>query len=93
MVTEAETENEAMDAHRKQMEARKRMEKVKTLPLMSTDDTDLKTGEQGLPRMNTDERGSEKKNSPLINTDETDLGAMEKMLPQRRRREYEGLTN
>jgi hypothetical protein len=73
MVTEAETENEAMDAHRKQMEARKRIEKVKTLPLMSTDDTDLKTGEQGLPRMNADERGLEKQGLPLISTENTDL--------------------
>jgi hypothetical protein len=62
-----------MDAHRTQMEAQKRIEKVKTLPLMSTDDTDLKTGEQGLPRMNADERGSEKQGLPLISTENTDL--------------------
>jgi hypothetical protein len=40
MVTEAETENEAMDAHRKEMEKRKRIEKVKTLPRINTDETD-----------------------------------------------------
>jgi hypothetical protein len=37
------------------MEARKRIEKVKTLPLMNTDDTDLKTGEKTSPRINTDQ--------------------------------------
>ena len=68
MVTEAENENEAMDANNKQMEARKRIEKVKTLPLMNTDDADLKTGER---------------TSPRINMDETDLsGGMGKILPQ-----------
>ena len=55
---------------RKQMEARKRIEKAKKLPLMSTEDSDLKR-EQGLPRMDADERGSENQNLPLIHT-ETD---------------------
>jgi hypothetical protein len=67
MVTEAENENEVMDANNKQLEARKRIEKVR---------------KQGLPRIDADERGSEK-TSPRINTDETDLsGGMGKILPQ-----------
>ena len=37
------------------LEARKRIEKVKTLPLMNTDDADLRTGEKTSPRINTDE--------------------------------------
>jgi hypothetical protein len=54
MVTEAETENEAMNANNKQLEARKRIEKAKTLPRISTDETDLGTGEQNLPLISTD---------------------------------------
>jgi hypothetical protein len=82
MVTESENENDVMDANRKQMEARKRIEKVKGLPLMNTDDTDLKTGEKTSARVNTDERGSEK-TSPRINTDETEQeGRLEKIPPQ-----------
>jgi len=60
MVTEAETENDVMDANRKQMEARKRIEEVKTLPLINTDDADLKTGEKTSPRINTDETDQER---------------------------------
>ena len=48
MVTETQPENDVMDAHQQQMEKLKRIEKVKTLPLINTDDTDLKTGETGL---------------------------------------------
>jgi hypothetical protein len=82
MVTEAETDNEAMDANNKQLEARKRIEKVKTLPLMNTDDADLKR-EPGLPRMDADERGSEEKTSPRMNTDQTNLsGGIGKIFPQ-----------
>ncbi len=67
MVTETQPENDVMDAHREQMEARKRIEKVKALPLINADNTDLKTGERASPRMNTDERGSSgKQNLPLI---------------------------
>ena len=54
MVTEAENENEAMDANNKQLD-RGRGWKAKTLPLINTDDTDLKTGEKTSPRINTDE--------------------------------------
>jgi hypothetical protein len=67
MVTEAHYENEVMDEHREQMEARKRIEKIR---------------KQGLPQINADERGLEK-TSPRINTDETDLsGGIGKILPQ-----------
>jgi hypothetical protein len=79
MVTEIQPENEVMDAHREEMEKRKRIERAKTLPRMVTEDTDLKTGEQGLPRMDADERGSEEKTSPRINTDQEGMGTM---LPQ-----------
>jgi hypothetical protein len=67
MVTEAENENEVMDANNKQLEARKRIEKAR---------------KQGLPRIDADERGSEK-NSPRINTDEMDLSrGIGKILPE-----------
>jgi hypothetical protein len=79
MVTEAENENDVMDENRKQLEARKRIEKVKTLPLISTDDTDLKT---------------EEKTSPRINTDQTDLsGGMGKILPQTVGSSFEGFAS
>ena len=39
----------------------------------NTEETDLKTGEQGLPRMDANERGSEKKNLPLMNNEDNDL--------------------
>jgi hypothetical protein len=52
------------------------------LPLIHTDNTDLKTGKQTLPRMNTDDRGSEKQNLPLINTDSTDANAGEQTSPR-----------
>jgi len=89
MVTEIQPEEVAMDAHEERMEKLKKIEKVKTLPLISTEDTDLKE-EQNLPRMDADprragtgERGSEKEDLPLINTEDTDLnGGIGKMLPQ-----------
>ena len=46
MVTDMEPEDEAMITHNEQMEKRKRIEKVKNLPLMNTENTDLKTGEK-----------------------------------------------
>jgi hypothetical protein len=79
MVTETQPENDVMDAHREQLEKRKRIEKVKTLPLISTDDTDLKT---------------EEKTSPRINTDQTDLsGGMGKILPQTVGSSFEGFAS
>jgi hypothetical protein len=67
MVTEAETENDAMDAQRKQLEARKRIEKVR---------------KQGLPRIDADERGLKKQDLPLIHTEDTDLKAEDKTSPR-----------
>ena len=78
MVTEIQPEDEVMIAHNQQMEKLKRIEKAKTLPLINTEDTDLKR-EQGLPRMDADERGSENQNLPPIHTDQEGVG---KMLPQ-----------
>src|SRR4029077_15468246 len=43
---------------------------------------DRKTGEQGLPRIDADERGPENQNLPLINTEHTDLKPGEKTSPQ-----------
>jgi hypothetical protein len=80
MVTEIRPEKEVMDAHRERMEARKRIEKAKTLPLIKTEDTDLKK-EQGLPQMDADERGSEKQTLPLMNAEDTDLKNGEQGLP------------
>ena len=82
MVTEIRPEKEVMDAHRERMEARKRIEKAKTLPLIKTEEADLKSGEQGLPRMGADERGPEEKNLPLIHTEDTDQAGVGKVLPQ-----------
>ncbi len=44
MVTETQPENDLMDAHQQQMEKLKRIEKAKALPLITTENTDLKTG-------------------------------------------------
>jgi hypothetical protein len=90
MVTEIRFEDEVMAEHKEQMEELKRIEKAKTLPRMNTDQTDLKTEKQGLPRMDADERGSEKQNLPLINTDNTDREGMGKILPQPVGRGLEG---
>jgi hypothetical protein len=55
----------------------------KNLPLIATEHTDLKTGEQSLPRIDADERGPERQNLPLINNNEdTDREGVRKMLPQ-----------
>jgi hypothetical protein len=81
MVTEMQDEEDAMNAHQEQMEKQKRIEKAKALPLIATENTDLKTGE-GLPRIDADERRLEEK-LPLINTDDTDLsGDVGRILPQ-----------
>ncbi len=85
MVTDMEPEDEAMITHNEQMEKRKRIEKVKNLPLMNTENTDLKTGEKNLPLMNTENTDLKagEKTSPRINTDQTDQeGRLEKIPPQ-----------
>jgi hypothetical protein len=69
MVTEIRPEDDVMAEHKERMEKLKRIEEAKTLPVIKTEDTDGKAGEQGLPRMDADERGPEKQNLPLINTD------------------------
>ena len=53
MVTETQPENDVMDAHKERMEARKRMEKVKSLPLTNADA--VKTGDKTSPLINTDD--------------------------------------
>jgi len=82
MVTEIQPETAAMDAHEERMEKLKKIEKVKTLPLIS-EGADVKTQEQDLPRTNANERGLKPDGLPLINTDKTDLsGEVGKMQPQ-----------
>jgi hypothetical protein len=88
MVTEAEPEDAAMEAHKERIEKLKRIEKAKSLPLMATENTDLKTGEQGLPRIHgepgqvdADERGSEERASPLMATENADLKTQEQTSP------------
>lgn len=82
MVTEIQPEEAAMDAHDEQMEKLKKIEKVKALPLITTENADLRTGE-GLSRIDADERRLEKQNLPLMNTDDTHLnGEIGKILPQ-----------
>jgi hypothetical protein len=71
-----------MAEHKERMEKLKRIEEAKTLPLISTEDTDLKTEEQGLPRIDADERGSEPAGLPLIHTENTDLKSGEQTLPR-----------
>jgi hypothetical protein len=78
MVTEKPPEEVA---RREQMEARKRIEKIKALPLIKTEDTDVKR-EQVLPRIDADERGSEKQGLPLMSTEDTDLRTEEQTSPQ-----------
>ena len=78
MVTEIQPEDAAMVAHSERMEKLKRIEKAKALPLIASEDTDLETGEQGLPQMNGDERGLEEKTLPRINTDNTDQTRVKK---------------
>lgn len=80
MVTEIQPEPAAMDAHKEEMEKLKRIEKVKNLPLMNTEDTDLKR-EQSLPRMGADDRGSKPNGLPLISTENTDLKTGEQISP------------
>jgi hypothetical protein len=85
MVTEIGDEDEVMAAHQEQMEKLKRIEKAKTLPAEDTEKRsgDRKTGEQSLPRMDADERGSEPAGLLLMNTNDTDKdGELGKMLPQ-----------
>ena len=91
MVTEIGDEDEVMAAHKEQMEKLKRIERV-----INTEDSDKrsgdrgigasgdrKTGEQGLPRMDADERGSEPAGLLRMNTNDTDKdGELGKMLPQ-----------
>jgi hypothetical protein len=71
-----------MAAHKEQMEKVKRIEKAKTLPVIKTEETDVKTGEQGLPRMDADQRGSERQGLPLMSTEDTDLKTGEQTLPR-----------
>jgi hypothetical protein len=81
MVTEVRPEDDVMAAHKEKMEKLKQMEEAKNLPLIATENADLKE-EQGLPRMDADERGPEE-NLPLIAADNTDLsGEVGKILPQ-----------
>ena len=83
MVTEIRLETDVMNAHKEQMEKLKRIEKATNLPPIQTEDTDQKTGEQGLPRIDADERGSGEQNLALINTENTDVnGGIGKVLPQ-----------
>jgi hypothetical protein len=82
MVTEIRPEDDVMAEHKEQIEKLKRIEEAKTLPRMKTDATDLKTGEQGLPRMDADERGSEPADLPLIHTEDSDLKTGEQDLPR-----------
>jgi hypothetical protein len=82
MVTEIRQEDEVMAEHKERMEKVKRIETAKTLPVIKTEDTDGRTGEQGLPQMDADDRGSEKQNLPLINTEDTDRESGEQGLPR-----------
>jgi hypothetical protein len=82
MVTEIRPEDDVMAEHKERMEKLKRIEEAKTLPLVNTEDNDLKIEEQGLPRMDADERGSEPAGLPLIHTDNTDLQIGEQTLPR-----------
>src|ERR1041385_1794283 len=82
MVTEIQDEEEVMNAHQEQIEKLKRIEKAKALPLITTENTDLKTAE-GLPQIDADERGSKPDGLPLISTEDSDLrGQVGKILPQ-----------
>lgn len=94
MVTEVQEEEAAMNAHQEQMEKLKQIETAKTLPLINTGNTDLKTEKQTSPRINTDQTDQfGKEISSLITTDDSDLSReVGKMLPQRTR-VLEGFTD
>jgi hypothetical protein len=83
MVTDMEPEDEAMITHNEQMEKRKRIEKVKNLPLMRSENTDLKTGDKTSPRINTDQTDQVGKETlPLMSADNTDLKREEQTSPR-----------
>jgi len=82
MVTEIQPEDDVMAEHKEQMEKLKLIEKAKTLPVIKTEEADGKPGEQSLPRMDADERGSEPAGLPLIHTETTDLKSGEQTLPR-----------
>jgi hypothetical protein len=97
LVEEVGEVEEVIQMERQRVEDEKRLEEIrKTLPLINTDGTGRKTGEQDSPRMNADEHGSgigesghreigtsEDRNTPLMNTEDTDqAGGPGKILPQ-----------
>jgi hypothetical protein len=81
MVTEIQPEDDVMAEHKEQMEKLKLIEKAKTLPVIKTEEADGKPGEQSLPRIDADDRGSEPAGLPLIHTENTDLKSVEQTLP------------
>lgn len=68
MVTEIPREHDVMNAHRERRERQ-------NLPLMNTDDTDLKTEAQTSPRINTDQMHQEQTTAEGDSTQQTKTGS------------------
>jgi hypothetical protein len=89
MVTEIRPEDDVMAEHKERMEKLKRIEEAKTLPVINSEDTDLRSGDRVIgasgDRINTEETDmrTREQGLPRINTDETDKdGGLGKILPQ-----------
>ena len=68
MVTEIPREHDVMNAYRERREK-------KNLPLINSDDTDLKSGEQTSPRINTDQTDQEQATAEGASTQQTKTGS------------------
>jgi hypothetical protein len=89
MVTEIRPEDDVMAEHKERMEKLKQIEEAKTLPVIKTEETDLRSGDRVIgasgDRINTEETDlrAREQGLPRINTDETDKdGGLGKILPQ-----------
>jgi hypothetical protein len=89
MVTEIRPEDDVMAEHKERMEKLKRIEEAKTLPVINSEETDLRSGDRVIgasgDRINTEETDLRAREQGLlrINTDETDKdGGLGKILPQ-----------
>jgi hypothetical protein len=93
MVTEIRPEDDVMAEHKERMEKLKRIEEAKTVPLIKTEEADLRSGDRVIgasgdrksnteARLTADEGGSGKQNLPVINTEGTDPRPGEQTSPR-----------
>jgi hypothetical protein len=99
MVTEVRDEEAGLREYEQEMERVQRIAEIqrgRNLPLMNTEHTehtDQESGEQGIPRMNAEDRGSEPERLPLMNSEDTDQAGVGKMLPQSAGAMWEGFAS